>query len=319
MARVQLQPSPFDRLDPVAQVVRWWTSQMAAMLANGPRNEVHSGALDQSKKRLPRRIVIVLTGTDGFTARTRLPKGQASTHLKAIELRLPDLAPVDPLNLVISTTAVSRNEDGGTTYEIAMARKARLDELEAIAKRKGAQSVAFKVESSASVVLQSPRALSRASAGLVMDSAIIMATLASAVAAVSAWTIQVEKNTQALAEEERSLRRAAVATEASRSAGEISRQLVERGILTRRGSAALEALATLNSATPDETWWTRIRWSPGEVAITGQSPNATAAINALSSSAKGWSVELAGPLNSAQADGVQLFEILAKPRGAQPR
>ena len=319
MTRVELQPSHFDRLDPVAQAIRWWTSQMAEMLSNRTHKPSAADAIEADKVRLSRNVLILLSDKDGFTAHTRVPKGSADEHLKAISLRVPDLAPIDPSALTIVTTAVKQNEDGGVTYELAMARKDRLDQLEAAARRRGASSVLFSTGSSSSIELRSPRSARRASRNLVMDAALTVMVIAAAVVAVATWTLKVNEETQALAEQERAIRRAAVAMEASRDAGEVSRQLVERGILTRRGSAALKTIAILNAATPDDTWWTSLRWSPTEIAISGQSPNASAAINALSASTKDWSIELAGPLNSASSEGLQSFDVIARPRGGQLR
>lgn len=315
MSHLNLQPSPLDRLDPIAQGIRWWLAQMQGLFGSARHTIVPATDLDQTKARLPRRVVIELAETDAFSARTVLPKARVGAHQRALELRLPELAPISPDELAVFATAIEVGDEG-TTYHVAMARSDRLKDLEAAAKRRGAAVIRFNAAGDHGLDILSARGQVRARRRLVLDAAIIVGLIFSAVAATNLWAARIAADTEALADRERLARRAAVATEATRKQGEVSRQLVERGILKRRGSAVLDTLAALNAATPDNTWWTFVRWSPDETVISGQGANATDAIGMLSANAKDWSVELAGPLASAPPGGAQSFEIVARPRKA---
>lgn len=315
MTGVRLQPSVLDRLDPIAAAIRWWTSEIAGLFGSFSRKVVTVEALDQ-KKRLPHKIAIMLGETDGFVARTRLPKGSSDAHRRALDLKAQDLAPIAPTALTIIATATERASDGSLTYAVAMARKDRLGVLETIARRKGARSVAFAVEHAADVELLSPAADRKSQRNLIIDAVIVLSVIVSGMVAVSSWTARIEAETAELAAQERSLRRAAVVAEAARKDAGISAQLIERGLLGRRADTALRTLALFNTATPDSAWWTRIRWTPQETTISGQAADATGAIKQMSNTAKGWSIELSGPLNAAPSGGFQTFELIARERKA---
>lgn len=319
MTRIQLQPSPFDRLDPVALAIRWWTTQMVDVIGLPRRRQATVEQVEAAGARLSKHVTIQLSDTDGFTAHAVLPKGHADAHRQALELQLPDLSPVKPDLLAISATAIARTPDGATTYAIAMARQTRLNELELAARRKGARSVAFLIDGSALPELQSPASSRRQQRSVLIDAAIVAGVAASAILAVMVWTNTVTVEAETLAQQERDLRGAAVAAETARNEGDVARTLVERGVLKRRSYAALEALARLNAATPNYAWWTRVVWTPEEVSISAQSQNATNALAALSSQAKDWSIELSGTLEAAPTGNAQSFEFIAKPRKASPK
>jgi peptidyl-tRNA hydrolase len=319
MTRIQLQPSPFDRLDTVALAVRWWTTQMIEVVGSPNRRNVTVEQVETAGARLPGHITIQLSDTDGFTAHAALPKGHADAHRQALELQLADLSPVKPDLLAISATAIARAAEGATTYAIAMARRTRLDELDKAARRKGARSVVFQVDGSTFPDLHSPASSRRHQRSVILDAAVVASVAASAVLAVVVWTNTVSAEAETLAQRERDLRGAAIAAETARNEGDVSRALVERGVLKRRSYAALEAMARLNTATPNGAWWTRVVWTPEEVTISAQSQNATSALATLSSQAKDWSVEPSGTLEAAPGGGAQSFEFIARPRKAPPK
>lgn len=314
MTQLHLQPSVLDRLDPIAGAIRWWTSQITGLFAPSPRKMVPADDLDQKPQRLPARVTIVLGETDGFVATTRLPKGAADAHRQALGLQIQDLTPAAPQTLSIVATAATRETDGSLTYALAMARRERLTELEAAARRKGAKSVAFAVEQATDIELRSPNAQRQAQRDLFVDAFIILGVIVATMIAVSFWTTRIQDETEALAAEERSLRRAAVAAEAARNDASVSAQLVERGLMSRRADGALRALALLNEATPNTAWWTRVLWTPQETTLSGQTGDATTAIKQMSDAAKTWSIELAGPLNAAPSGSYQSFQIIARDR-----
>jgi hypothetical protein len=309
---IEMIPSPYDRLDPIARVVRWWTIQMMEVFAPPRRRMIDVEAVEHDR-RVTGHLAIKLPETDAFVARLTLPKGPTSAHANAIRLRLADLAPIDLTKMQISATAIEQNPDGAVTYAVAMARRDRLDGLEVFARKKGARSTRFQAQRDAEADLKSPRTLRRDRRALIIDGAIVGAILASAVVAVVSWTARIERETSALAKSERSLRRAAVASEAARREADLAREFIDRGVLDRRAGAILETLSTLNKATPDGAWWTAVRWSPGEILISAQSNDATKAIEAMSKDAKAWTVELAGSIGGSGGQP-QAFDLKLRPR-----
>jgi hypothetical protein len=315
MTRLELQPSPFDRLDPVARALRWWTSQMLDLAGATRRTTLNADDIAAYTKRLPRHVTIALSEENGFLAEITLAKGHADVHRQALVLKLPDLAPLPADQMCVTARAVAPAEDGAITYAVAMARRARLDDLEAQARKRGARSVVFQVGDS-DIDLLSPAAETRRRRSMLIDVGIIAALALASVAASLAWTSRINAETEHLAQQERDLRGAAVAAETAREEAEVARALVERGILNRRSTVALDAIATLNQATPRSAWWTRLVWTPDEITIGAEAGDATAAIGALSSSAKAWSIELSGAIAAAPEGGAQTFELVARPRKA---
>jgi hypothetical protein len=313
-ARIDLLPSPLDRLDPIAAAVRWWTSQMSDVFGRRVRKVIPLQDLDKKGRLAAGHVSIVLPETDAFVAKLTLPKGASAAHANAIGLRLGDLAPTDPARLQISAAALEHGADGAVTYAIAMARRDRLDGLEAQARSKGARTVRFHAIGRDEVELKSARTERRDRRSLILDGVLVALVLAGAVAAVALWTLRIEAGTQALTDQERNLRRAAVASEAARRDAALARDFLNRGVLDRRASAVLQALAELNKATPNGAWWTSVRWSPQEILISAQANDATATIEAISSTAKSWTVELSGPINAGAEGAPQAFELKLRPR-----
>ncbi len=319
MTRIDMIPSPFDRLDPIAQAVRWWTSQMIDVLAPPFRKLIPAETLDQEERIRAAHAAMALPETDAFVARLTLPKGSSAAHASAIRLRLGDLAPADPAQLQISATAIEQADSGAVTYAIAMARRDRLDNLEKAARRKGVRSVRFHAVECRAAELRSGKAERKARRSLAIDAALVAMILAGAVAASVMWTMRIEGETSALAEQERSLRRAVVAAEAARRDADLARDFIDKGVLDRRAGAVLETLAALNNATPANAWWSSIRWSPQDITLAAQSNDPTKAIEAISAGAKNWTVELSGTLNAASGAAAQAFELKLRPREAAPR
>jgi hypothetical protein len=317
--RIELFPSPFDRLDPVARAVRWWTSQMADILGRPARKTAPAEILEADGKIAAGHVAIVLKDTDAFVARLALPRGHASSHQNALLLKLPDITPGDPAKLKIAAVATDAQEEGGVGYAIAMARPQRLALLERQARKKGARSVRFQPEGAPAIELRSPAADRREQRRLIFDAALAVILVASATAAVAIWTGRVQQETAALAGQERELRRAAVASETVRRNAEIARELVSRGILDRRAGSALSALADLNKATPDGAWWTSVRWSSQETTVSAQATDAAKAIELISKNAKGWTVELGGAINATAAGAPQTFDLTLRPRQGAPK
>jgi hypothetical protein len=314
-ARIDLVPSPHDRLGPVARAIRWWTGQITGIVGRSASKLMDVDAAG-SQKKLPWNLLISLGERDAFAARLMLPRGNAEAHAKAIRLRLNDIAPLAPERLRIAATAVETDKDAGTTYAIAMARRDRLDELEAAVRKKGARNVRFLAPDCDIIELKSPAEDSRLRRQLVRDSVLVVIVLAAAVAAVMAWTARIDAETRMLAEQERSLRRAAVAAEAARREADIAQAFISRGILKRRAGAVLDTLAALNGATPNGAWWTSVRWSPQEIALSVQAGDPTRTIEAISKDARSWVVELGGPISTAAGDQPRAFELKLRPREA---
>jgi hypothetical protein len=314
MTRLDLQPSPLDRLDPVARAVRWWTSQILDIIGARRRKALMAHDIPTTTKRLPRHVAIGLPEEDGFMAELSLAKGNADVHRQALGLKLPDIAPIPADQLCVTARAVARGEDGSITYAVAMARRARLDDIEAITRKRGARSVVFHIPGSEDLDILSPATVRRQRRALVLDVGLVAALAVAAIAASMAWTWRIACETEILAEQERNLRGAAVAAEIARDESDVARSLIERGILDRRSTVALETIAALNEATPPQARWTQFVWTPDEITIGAEAGDATAAINALSSSANGWSIELAGVIAAAPEGGAQAFSVVARQR-----
>jgi hypothetical protein len=318
-AQLDLIPSPLDRLDPVARVIRWWTNQMSDLFGQPVRKVVTADDVDAGSRRLSGVISVALSERDTFVAHLTLPRGDASAHSQAIGLRLRDLAPIDPAALQIIGTASDVTAEGAVSYVIAMARRQRLDELERAARKQGAASVVFHASSGEDLELPSPASHRKRRRLLIIDAGLAIAVASMAAIASNTWAARINADTAALADQERSLRRAAVQAEATRRNAEVARALIDRGVLYRRAGSALSTLATLNAATPDTAWWTSVRWTPEETGLSLLSIDATAAIESLSRKAPGWSVELAGPISSGAPSAQQSFDLKLRPReGGKP-
>lgn len=317
-ADIQLVPSLHDRLDPVGQVLRWWTSQMSDLLGRPATKVLPAADIAQEARRLPYSVTISLGEEDAYAAEVPLPQGHPDMHRSALALRLAEIAPIDPDQLQIFATALAPTDASAVTYAIAMARKHRLDELERAARKKGAQLVAFCVESLPILPLSSPREDRGKRINLIIDAALVLAIAVAAAVAVVAWGDRIKTDTAGITREERTIRSAAVAADAARRSAEQAKQLVDHGVLDRRAGAALRALAELNAATPDGSWWTAVRWTPEETTLTGESADAAAAIDAIAKAAPKFSVELAGPLRAGAPGQAQTFELKASPRKASP-
>lgn len=316
MPGITFLPSPLDRLDPVARLVRWWTQQLLDVFGRGRRTVLPAQTLASgATEKLPTSIVVELSNADGFVALTHLPKGSASAHQRALSLRIADLSPLQPGQLVIAASAIEQDPEGGTTYAAVMARREQLDQLEKLARSRKASSVIFNVPGYPGIDLKSPRAQRYDRIGRIVDAGLVIGIGAAAALAAVAWSNRINDETEALVQREASLRRLATAAEVSTNDALVSRDLVDRGLFKRRGTAALDALANLNAATPDNTWWTKVIWMPDQLAVTAQSLNATSAITGLSAANKAWSVEMSGPLVAATDGGVQTFDFLARRRG----
>lgn len=318
MSHIDLQPSAFDRLDPAAQAIRWWTSQMLDIFGRPRRRILTTDDVEGSRKRVAGHITIDLGETDGFLATARLPRGPAEAHRKALDLQLADLAPIPLEDLIVSARAVSQPDDRTVQYSLAMARRDRLDALEKQARDRGARSVSFRIKGSDEPEIISPNALRRRRRSLVIDASIAIVTAIATIAAVTLWTMRLDAETAVIAEQEREVRGLALAAQSARNQERLSHAMVERGVLERRSMSAMSDIATLNRATPDGTWWSRLVWTPSEITASGQSRNATAAIAQISGQAKAWRVELAGALAAAPEGMAQSFEIVLKPRKGTP-
>jgi hypothetical protein len=308
-ARVELLPSPFDRLDPVAAAVRWWTAQMLDVAGRPRRVTVSPETLSAGAKVRGKHVAISLADTDIFVARLVLPKGPAAAHEKALKLRLADIAPIDPNRLRTVASAAEVLADGSHSYAVAMARPERLDDLEKLARKRGVRSVQFHAALEPETGLNSPSAERRRLRRHLVDAGLALLVILSAVSAVTIWTARLEQETQAIASRERDIRRAVVEAEGARQSARIAEELVARGILNRRPSAAIASIAGVNTATPNGAWWTSVRWSPQEIRLSLQSTDAARAIEAISAKAKPWTVELGGSINAAAGAAAQSFDL----------
>ena len=315
MTAIVLHPSPLDRLDPVALAVRWWTNQMLDIIGAPRRKTITPDDLADARN-LPRHVQIALPETDGFIANVRLPKGHAEAHRQALSLKLSELTPAAPADLCLAGHAISRDTDGVTTYAIAMARRSRLTELDLLARKHGARSVTFCVGGDGDIPLLSPEAERARRTRLLIDAGLVVAIATAAVAASLSWSARIRAQTEVLADRERDLRGAAVAAETAREQAKVSLSLVERGILNRRSTTALDHLATLNLATPKSAWRTRVVWTPLEVTIAGLASDPNAAIAGLSEQAKTWSIEVSGEIAASASGAPQAFEVIARSRKA---
>ncbi|MGD2134111.1 MAG: hypothetical protein PVI23_15065 [Maricaulaceae bacterium] len=302
-----LQPSPLDRLDPVAAAVRWWTTRLAEVFApEGATTErrtwIGTDELEHSThKRLPRRLGVELSSGDVFVAKAALPPGSPEAHQKALALRIGELAPVDPSELEIAACRVQSMDASASVYAVSMARTARLGEIEEAARSRGARDVLFRPPSQGGV-LRTPTAMRRRRRAAIVDTGLAVGLAAALSIAVVTMTRTLEQETAALADAERAIRAQAVAVERARRDADLSADLIARGVLDRRAGAALDDLAALNAATPDAAFWTRVQWRPGEVLISGASEEAAAAIEQLSQASEDWSVALSGAVRGEDGD-----------------
>lgn len=312
MSALSLLPSIHDRLDPIAAMLRWWTTQMASLVPEGRPRLISVEALE-AQRRVPGSVLIELGETDAFHARVALPKGGPEQHRKALQLRLADLSPVDPQALEMVAIAMEPSANG-SIYAIAMARRDQLKALETLAGRKGARKVAFQAGPQSEAPLASTAVRQRRRRSVVIDAALACLVALGASVAIQFWAQRLEQETAALNAAERSLRRAVVAGEASAKEARLAADLVDQGVLKRRAGAAFETLAQISAATPNTAWWTAYRWRPDSITIAGQSPDATGAIKYLASKSANWRIEIGGPINAATAGGAQAFEVRLQPK-----
>jgi hypothetical protein len=319
--RLVLRPGAVDRLDPVAAALRWWISRLAAALPRRRPAALALKDLEEGGRRLSGAVAVALPAEEIFVSRVALPPGRSDAHRRALALRLPDLAPLPPSALEIAARSERRGEDGAVVYAVAMARADRLTALEAAARRRGAKRVAFVGEADRGVTLETARARRARARGALLDAALVLAVALTAVWASSAATRRLEAEARALLAADEAARRAAVAEARVAQEAALVDVLLAQGALERRAGAAIEDLAALNAATPDGAWWTRVRWTPGEVAIAGASPEAAAAIERLSAAAGAtrWRVALAGAVQSSGSGGTQSFELRARRAESEPR
>lgn len=303
-----LLPSPRDRLDPAAAALRWWTTRLQDVFA--PRGSATVSAEDLAKsRRLRASVSIALGPKDLFVARVPMPPGHPGAHKKALALRLPELVPID----VDAIDVAARRSDAGTSdaaiYMIAVARTQRLEELETLARGRGARRVSFHPVGHTALRLETPRTRRRRRRGAVADALLVTLLVAAFVSASSAARMVITRETEGLVATERTIRQAAVARERDARDAEIAGEFVARGVLDRRAGSVVEDLAALNEATPDGAWWTRVRWEPDQVLIWGESDDASAAIEGLSAEATGWRVALSDAVRASGSDGRQSFEL----------
>lgn len=316
-AHLSLLPSAHDRLDPIAAVLRWWTTRIASLIPEGSPRVVSVEALE-AQRRMPRSVIIELTDTDTFCARMQLPKGSPERHRKALQLRLADLSPVDPAALEIVAIALEPSAEA-SVYAIAMAQRDRLNALEALARRKGARKVVFKADDLIAAQLVSARIRRSRRWDLMINAGLACLIAIAASLAVQLWRQRLEQETASINAAERSLRRAVVAGEASANEARLAAELVDRGVLKRRAGAAFETFAQISTATPNTAWWMAYHWTPESITLAGQSPDATGAIRYIAGKAASWRPEIGGPINAASAGGSQSFEIHLKPKYETPR
>lgn len=314
LARVSVRPGAFDRLDPIAALVRWWTKALSDAFAGAPARIASVTALEKGgKRRLRGDARLALDETDAFVATVHLPEGAPGAHAKALALRVPGLAPIASEALVFAAHRVAG--DDGATYHVAMARRDRLSELENLARRRGVRRVAFHPADDPELPLVTPRREAADRRAALVDMGVIAAALVAAVAAVQAWTAAVNRDVDALVAAEQAVRAEATARGRALRDTAAAQALVARGVLDRRIGAVAEDLAALNAATPDAAYWTRVRWQADGVRVTGASAEASAAIEALSAALAtergGWSVSLSGPVRGGDREGLQTFEVLA--------
>lgn len=313
--RIAILPSPHDQLDPVAALVRWWTRHLADVFAGAPVTVAPLGDLESARaKRLPHAVSIALRPEDIFVADVVLPRGGAGAHAKALGLRIAGLAPRDPfdLEIVARRTAIEMTGEGGAEgarYQVAMARSVRLEELERIARRRGARRVWFHAEGATDLRLTTPRAANAARRGAIIDAALIGVALAAGVVAVQIWTRAIDRDTDALVAAEQSVRSAAVTRERATRENTLAEDFIAHGVLERRIGAVARDIAAINAATPDAAWWTRVRWQEAGVTVAGTSAAASAAIEDMSGALPGWAVSLSGPVRASDEDGLQSFEV----------
>jgi hypothetical protein len=310
-------PSPFDSVDIVSRLLRWWVARLDFLFEQPAPKLIRVDALEAGAKRLKGRIAIVLDESDIFVASVALPAGAARHHRNAIDLKLSDIAPKDIGSLDITAQAVSPPDQDISIYAVAMARKTRLDQLERMTKKKGGRSVVFRAENHGSPELVGPSTRHALRRAFLFNAMLGVAACATLATAAALWTARIEKETRALDAQASSVRRAALMAEIARRDSKLAKAFVDRGVLDRRPGVALKAFAEFNRATPDGTWWTSARWTPTEITISGESSNAAEAIKAIATDALHWSVELAGPIKSDPTGVAQTFELRAQKRAVR--
>lgn len=309
--------SRHDRLDPIARGLRWQLDQLAACL---PRRRVALYRRDEvltASARLPSMLAIELPDEDCFVADIALPLGSPEAHRKAIELRLAELSPIPVDELSIAIEAVQSSPQA-IYYRVTMARKSRLAAIERQASQRGATRHQFVSRIAGTPAARSVRSLARDRRQALINGALALVLVGCASAASYSCAARLNRETEAITAVERSLRRAVVAAEAARREADLAAELIAKGVLARRPGAALDAIANVGAVTPDETWWSMIRWNPEEILISAESLDATAALQRLSEDALRWRVEPVGSISAPQPGAPQTFEARLKRREATP-
>lgn len=306
-AHVEMIPGPLDRPDPIARAVRWWLSALPRLKVRSKVERLAADALSGPSRIAPARPIVALNERDCFIADITLPPGTPEAHKPAITLRLKELAPIDPAKLSIAAIA-TRRSDAGVTYGIAMAREARLQGLVEQARKAGAQILHFTPNDAVDITLRTNAQIKARRLSAVIDGVLGVALVLATSFLTHLQTERIRVEAEEIALREREVRRQVVDLEQQRKDAELAQDLSAAGIISRRPGAALDALANINAATPDIAWWTSIRWSPEETILTAKGRDATEALRLLSQDALRWSVELAGPITTSQANETQNFE-----------
>ncbi len=300
---------------PVSRVLDWIKGAILGIDASMERRQVIDQArLDEPGFKAPRRITCRLGEGHAFAFVADLPRGSSAAHVKALSLRLNDLAPIDPEALVAVAKPVSLNGDV-VRYLVVMARSSDLDEVFAKGRALGARDVVFEADGNHGVGLVSPDQADRRAKKRLIDLGFAGVAALSIAVSLQLWGRSLEADTAELLAAEREARAAALAIAGADAEARAVAQLVQDGVLTQTPGRAGRDLAELTIATPNSAWWTRAHWTAGAVTIQGVGTDAANALSELAKSAPDWSVVATGPIQAGQAG--EAFEATLSRSGAE--
>ncbi len=264
-----------DRQSKLGGVLHWIRSHLVALVPGSMRNtEVHILAKDLKNEQVTfkgERVFIRLCAPENvYTRSVSIPKSNAQSHERMVDLMLHSLAPTNPQTLMCTGVTMDRKQDGAQTYRIAMARRKDLEHLSGTAKKKGAKDVRFIVEghdARQTIDLYAPTDIIIHKTRLVADLTLVLIAIGSLYWFGGVWE-KYETQHLGLARQidARLSKEARSAIIQERTDAAARDALAATPLLRRPGKAILD-ISTLNSLTPDAAYWRGAEWTPEALTV----------------------------------------------------
>jgi hypothetical protein len=305
---IRLLPSRHDSLDPVARMLRWWVDGLRVL----PRRPVSVSPEEVEQASSGSRVVIGLTGADVFVCERVLPPGRASVHAKALDYALDEVSPLN--RELVEVSAMAAETGPSTRYRVAIARRDRLESIEARARRRKVVIEGFHPATAPELRLSTPRMRRRDSreklAWVVCAATLIAASMVS----IQAHAMALQKGNLAALGKAQSTRAAALELERARRETALADSLLRRGLLERRPGAVLEDMAAITRALPNSAHLASVTWRPESMALSGTSRDGLGSLQEFAAAAPEWRVDVTGAVRSEAGRDGRRFELQASRR-----